>query len=304
MRATLSPVSQTASENRRISLLGRIIDIVDGGEKHATPGMLMSDAGDGQERAAVTAARALHDQGWISLDERYSGGWAARPLGLGRDVWADFVVRRGDVAHRQVQIRNDYLRWVYEQTRDVTFADSDQFLRTGPSFLGDPYSMSELMRAGTWLADRGFIDGPGSDQRPDPIRPKPTVEGEDWVERGRDVNEDYTQPAATSYVINGDAQIAHQSQHVVQFQSKTAGREGAERLADMLEQLAGMLDADSASEVRGFAVQLRDEASDAARPARFREIGDAATKAFSTGLGGALGSAVLSQITTWIGTLS
>lgn len=264
----------------------------------------MTDPGDAKERQAVTTdARALRDQELISLDERYSGGWAARPNARGRDVWEDFVARRGDIVHRERQIRNDYLRWVYEQTRDVTFANSDEFLQAGPTFLGDPYSMSELMRAGKWLADRGFIDGPGSDQRPDPIRPKLTVTGEDWVEQGRDVN-DAAHDGATSYVIHGDAQIAHQSHNVVQLQTKGAGREGAEHVADMLEQLAGMLDADSASQTRDFAMQLRSEASGAARPARFREIGDAATKAFSTGLGGALGSAVLAQLITWIGTLS
>ncbi|GAA2941751.1 hypothetical protein GCM10010458_28520 [Microbacterium luteolum] len=286
-----------------MSLLGKIIRVVDDGETHATPGMLMVDPGDAAERASVTAdARALRDQQQVNLDERYSGGWAARPTSDGRDAWAEYVARRSDPVERQRQARNDYLRWIYEHTRDNTLAVADHFLEAGLTFLGDPYAMEDLTRAGKWLADRGLIEGPGADQRPDPLRVGLTVKGEDLVESGRELHSEAPQAASTSYTFHAPAQVAHNSPNVVQMQTNDASK-GAVEIAAMLDQLTAILVPDEARRTGEFAAQLREEASGTARSSRFREIGDAVMKAFGTGLGGALGSAVSTHTNAWLGTL-
>lgn len=256
---------------------------------------------DPSEREALNAdMRVLRDQAFVTLDERYGGAWLARPTPAGRDAWDEFMVRRADTAQRQRQLRNDYLRWLYARTRDGQFTVADHFLSAGQDFLGDPYSQSELSRAGAWLADRGFIAGPGADQR---LRARPTVKGEDYVEAGRDV-QDPTPENITSFTVMGDHnQIAHNSHHVTQVRANDALTSQAEQFAAVFEQIAPTLAPGDSEAVAQLADDLRSELEGGGRAARFREIGEAASKAFGAGVGGAVGTSLIASLSAWLGAL-
>lgn len=289
---------------RRLLLLGDMIRCVDAGEQQVTPGGLAADPSGQEERAALTAdARALRDQELVLLDERFTGAWVARPTRAGRDAWTDFVARRGDPARRRAQTRNVYLHWVYAQTRDASHADADAFLKAGKTYLGDPYTEKDLLEAGEWLAARGFIEGPGVDQRPDPVRPRTTAKGEDYVEQSRDVAEQESVAGSVNYNVRGNAQIAHQSQHVIQVQSSDSVWEDTLALVAALEQMLPAVSPDARDQIARAATQLREEANGEARPSRLRELGDSILTAFGSGAGGALGSALMVSVTTWLSTL-
>lgn len=296
-------MSTSAADLRRLALIGEIIRLLDSGEPHVTTGMLLRNPADDDERRAVSAdARALSDQGLVTLDERYSGAWIARPTPAGRDAWGEFEARREDTVQRQKHLRNDYLRWLYDRTRDGQYTVADHYLESG-TFLGSSFSLPELSRAGAWLAERGFIEGPGAQGRPDPLRARPTARGVDLVEEDRDVHDQRTENGGTSYTFHGPAQVAHASQHVIQMQVNSSGAQGAEELAEMLDQLTRTLPADASSQLSDLAAALRDEARGEARNSRFRELGDAVSKAFTGGLGGALGTGLLAHVSTWLASL-
>lgn len=121
--------------------------------------MLQGNPADDDERAALSAdVRALRDQGLMSLDERYSGAWVARPTLAGRDAWHEFRTRRDDTVQRQRHLRNDYLRWLCDQTRDGHYAVADRYLEANRTFLGSSFARSELGIAGAWLEKRAFIE--------------------------------------------------------------------------------------------------------------------------------------------------
>ena len=277
---------------------------VDQGLEQVTPGDLMMDPGDSEERGGLSAdARALADSGLLTLDERFNGAWAARPTRAGRDEWASFVSRRDDAVERARQLRNDYLRWIYTQTRRGGFAVADGFLDSGVTYLGRPYTLDDLMQAGKWLKERDFIHGPGAAQRPDPLRPAPTPKGEDWVEARRDVHEAPHSSGGTSYTFHGPAQVAHGNQNVTQVQQNDQVRDDARRIATALQQLADTESGESRAELASLAGDLRSEADGSARPKRLKEIGSKALDVLGSGAGGALGGFVSTSLTTFLGTL-
>lgn len=302
---TLAVMTESAAELRRLTLIGDIIRLLDSGEEQVTSGMLQRDAADDDERAALSAdVRALRDQGLMSLDERYSGAWVAHPTRAGHDAWQEFSARRDDTVQRQKHLRNDYLRWLYDQTRGGHYAVADHYLDANRTFLGSPFTRPELGTAGAWLEERGFIEGPGAHGRPDPLRARPTARGVDWIEDGRDVHDQKADSGSTNYTFHAPAQVAHGSQYVVQMQTNSSGAQGAQELAQMLDQLAQGLPADAAGQLSGLAEALRDEAQGDTRTSRFRELGDAVTKAFTGGVGGAIGKGLLDHVNTWIASLS
>jgi hypothetical protein len=287
-----------------MKLLGDVIVRVDGGEQQVAAGALIADPADAEARNSLSAdARALGDQGLLTIDERLGGAWLARLTPAGRDAWEEFELRRADKVQRAAQLRNNYLRWLYDNAQSGGYAVSDHFLESGAAYLDDPYSMDELMAAGRWLADREFIEGPGVDQRPDPVHARPTSKGEDYVEKGWDVRREANAESSVSYNVVGPTQIAHGSHHFVQVQGKDQGREQALTLAAAIEQMLATVPKERRDEIAALATDLREEAEGGGRVDRFREIGGAATKAFSSGAGGALGATLISAVSTWLGNL-
>ncbi len=118
--------------------------------------------------------RELEGAGLLLVDWRYSGGWSARPSAQGRDAWAALETARGNKRARRRQMRDEYLGWVVDQDEAGASPTSDDFLTTGASYLGMPYTQEDLEQTGKWLREGRFIEGPMADQRPDPLRPSPT----------------------------------------------------------------------------------------------------------------------------------
>lgn len=277
----------------------------DGGDIGVTMDKLVADPRNTEECDNLTSdIRALSEQGLLAVDFPRAGGWTAYSTRKGREAWAAFEERRNDRATRQRTLRNVYLRWLYNNTRGGSYTVSDHFLNSDHTFMGSQYRPDELKEAGAWLADHGFIDGPGSAQRPDPIRARPTSKGADYVEEGRDVRDSAKRDSPVNYTVHGNAQIAHGSQNVVQLQAGAAGVEGAEQIAAMLDELAELLDGEDLQRTRSLAAQLRAEKGDTPeKRGRLRETGESLAKAFAGGMGGALGSGLIAHVALWLGTL-
>lgn len=295
----------TPSRIRQLGLLGAVIALVDSGHAQATPGQLMASPDDDVERERISSdARALGDEGLLNIDERLAGMWTARPTGTGRHAWAEFNALRRDLISRARQVRNEYLVWIYKQQDLGRGTSSDEFVESGASFLGDGYSSVEVDKAGAWLKDRGFLKGQGAWQTEGPLRPSLTAKGVDYVENGTDVHVTPGGAApAASFVFNGPAQVAHNSQHVQMFQANVDSRETAREIASSLQQLAALMAEQDREVLQQVADELQDEAEGDARPQRFKALGEAALRVLASGAGGALGQFVSDRLTDFLGTL-
>lgn len=134
-----------------------------------------------------------------------------------------------------------------------------------------------LIQAGARLAARGFIEGPDLDQLLDPLRARPTVKGEDYVESGKDVHEQASSLGSTRYSIHGDVQIAHNNQNVMQVQSSNSVRQDT-RACGVLQQVIPAMAPNSKDQFAQLAAELRVESTCAARPSRLRETCDSILK--------------------------
>jgi hypothetical protein len=295
----------TRVELRRLGLLGRAVAIVDSGEAQATPGMLVEDRSDADERRAVTAdARALSDEGLLRLDERFNGAWLARPTVSGRDTWSEYERRRDDPRERMRRLRNDYLQWIGQAGRQGRTPNGDSFLDSGASHLGALFTIEELHEAGAWLKKQGFIDGGGAWGRSSPIRPSLTAKGEDYVDRERDVHAEPPQgKESTSYTFNGQTQFASGSSHFTQTQNMGDVGARAGEIASALRQLSFLTTGIEHEELSAAASQLEEEVAGAVRPQRLRAIAETAQRILVSGAGGALGSVLSSQVTDFIDSL-
>jgi len=296
----------TPAELRRFVLLGAIIDRVDAGEPQVTPGRLMESPADPDERQLLSVdVRALGDQGFVTVDDRFSGMWTARPTGTGREARADFEARRGDALARARQLRNEYLKWIYMADDSKGDTSPTGFVNSGASFLGDSFSFAEVDKAGAWLKDRGFLKGQAAWQTEGPLRPSPTAKGSDYVEKSIDVHVDARDAApTTSFVFHGSAQVASHSQHVQMVQTNADTREAGREIAKLLSELVAFLPGDEREELGGAAEALLREVDGEARPARLKALGEGALRVLSAGAGGALGSLVSDRLTEFLRTLS
>jgi hypothetical protein len=292
-------------EVRRLSLLGKVILLVDGGEPQVTPDVLMQNPDDDTERAAISAdMRALRDHGFVALDERLAGMWVARPTANGRDAWAQFSSMRGSRLERQRQLRNEYMLWIYEAATTARYPQPGDFLQSGAGFLGEPYTAHELERVAVWLKERGFIRGQGAWGHPAPISPEMTAKGEDYIENERDVHVDPRDASGPTHIYNGPTQVAHAGRDVTQTQHNQVIADEALRLVDALRQLAKLeLDA-RRDELTKVADELEAEAAGEAEPGRLRSLAESAQRALSSGAGGALGSFVSDQLGTFLTSLA
>ncbi|WP_123737492.1 MULTISPECIES: hypothetical protein [unclassified Rathayibacter] len=286
---------------RRLDLLGRAIELTDAGESQVSSRTLAAPDANSGERSMVSAdASTLEDEGLLNLDRRASGAWLARPTQAGRDTWAELSRRRDDRAQRARQLRNDYLRWIYNTRRDGS-ADSSKFLPSGASYLGAPYPEDEFLEAGAWLRARDFIEGEGAWGRKSPLFPSLTVKGEDYVEHDRDVHMEPTEKGgATSYAFHGPTQFATGSSHFTQNQNIGEVKAGAEELARALHQLSQLSSGLQKTELTTAATELEEEAAGQARPQKFRAIAEGIQRILVGGAGGALGAFTSKQVTEFL----
>ncbi|QIS40563.1 hypothetical protein GW571_14790 (plasmid) [Clavibacter capsici] len=296
---------KSSSDVRRLDLLGAVIAHVDAGEPHATPGALMRDSSDEDERRALsTDVRVLRDLGYMDLEERMAGMWLARPSQAGRDAWNEFDGLRGNRLERQKALRNVYLRWLYELVHNGRYPQPGEFLESGVNFLGTSFTKDEEERAAVWLKERAFIRGQGSWGHPAPIHPEVTAKGEDYVENDRDVHADPRAiggGATTNF--NGPTQIAYAGRDANMVQNNQGIADEARHLAQAVQQLATLVDGAQADALVSAARDLEEEAASGARPTRLRAIAEAAQQVLAGGAAGALGNVVSDQIGAFIASL-
>ena len=297
----------TPDRIRRITLLGAVITAVDAGAAQVPPGQLMQTPGDDGEREQISSdARALGDEGLLNLDERLAGMWTARPTAAGRQAWQDFTDQRDDPLARARYLRNQYLRWLYLEENAGRPSRPDQYAQSGASYLGAPFDLQEIDKAGAWLKERGFLKGPGSWGTEGPILPTLTAKGVDHVENDTDV---HLSPAAamsatsTWYVFNAPAQVAHHSDNARFVQVNSAVRDRAAQISEALRQLVELVGGEERDAIQRAADELQKEAAGEARPERLKAIGEAALRVLSSGAGGAIGAFVSDQITQFLGSL-
>lgn len=278
--------------------LGAIVQLSDAGQD-VRPGTVLEklgfDLGIQENRESVHAhARALASRELISLDERFSGAWLARPTPNGRRTWEAFAARRTDRAARRRQLRNDYLRWVFDQIEDHGKASADDFLNSGANYLGAPYSAADLESSGAWLAERGLIGGATIDQRRDPVLPTISTRGRAAVEDGEDVNSLRQENGSRVHnTFNGPTNVAQQSTNVTQtINVEKAWRNDAKQLAEAIEQVLAVIPTEQRSTFANAASELRTEATGPARPERVRTVLQGIVQAASSGAAGAIGTSL------------
>lgn len=290
---------------RSLLTLGRIVQLCDaaGDQPVSNNAVLEASPGGTDSRELREDLQTLDADGHVSIDERLSGAWSVKPTNSGRTAWARVEESRNSPRDRRRQMRDEFLIWLYDELENGLAPTAEDFLSTDASFMGLTYTQEDLARTGEWLLERGFIRGPGAWGRPYPIHPEITAKGQLYVEEERSVHESPASVGSTTFhnTVNGPAMLAQNSQHVIQNQNVNAWKDDARSLADAVVQLAHVIP--DGKNLAGPATELRAEIDGDARPTRVRELVDSIVKALSTGAGGALGGALVTQAAALLGTL-
>lgn len=195
--------------------------------------------------------KLLADDGALSLDLRLGGVVAsAHFLPSAHSAVEEFETARGSLPLRRAQLRDDYLRWLYDQieVRDVS-PTPDQYLKESPTYLGVPYTEKDLEKAGEWLAKNGFIEGQAAWQYAGPLRPTLKAKGSYTVENDRSTSDPAPGSAQTfNTTVHGPANIAQASTNVHQVQNNEWKTDGLQ-LIDAIEQSVPTLRADIVEEL-------------------------------------------------------
>lgn len=191
-------------------------------------------------------------------------------------------------------MRDEYLVWVVDQNDAGTAPTVDDYLPTGASYLGMPYTQEDLEQTGKWLFDGRFIKGPMVNQRPDRIRPEPTAKGRWYVEEGKSVNEPANEeaPSGSSVTNNfhGPTNVAQNSRDVQQT-INIGWQDQARELVDEIARRLEHVESEQArSELAAAVDELRVEVDGQARPSAVRGIVTKLGLAIGTAMAGELGS--------------
>lgn len=282
---------------RRLDVLGRIIAAA--AARSTNPQALPQDLlGDQPEHAAVDElrerVRELDGAGLLHLDWRNGGGWSANPSAQGSDAWAALESARGNVRARRRRMRDEYLEWVVDQADAGTAPTVDDYLPTGANYLGMPYTEEDLKQTGKWLREGRFIEGPMTDQRPDPLRPSPTAKGRWFIEEGRSVNDSANEEtpgwSGVTNNFHGPTNVA-QNSHNVQQTINIGWQDQARGLVDEISRRLEHVESEQArSELAAAVDELRAEVDGQARPSAVRCIVTKLGLAIGTAMAGELGS--------------
>jgi hypothetical protein len=298
-------MASSRADLRSLLTLGRIVRLSDAASEQPVSNYAVLEASPTgtESRDLREDLRALDADGHVVVDERFNGAWAVKPTNSGRAAWVQFEASRNSPRDRRRQMRDEFLVWLYDELENGLAPTAEDFLGSDPSFMGLAYTQEDLARTAEWLLERGFIKGPGAWGRPYPIHPQLTAKGQLYVEEERSVHESPASVGSTTFhnTVNGPAMLAQNSQHVTQTQNVNAWKDDARSLADAVLQLAQVIP--DSEHLAGPATELRAEIDGDARPTRVRELVDSIVKALSTGAGGALGGALVTQAATLLGAL-
>lgn len=297
---------------RQLDVLGKLIRATEAEPSEpwaSSRDVLPEGAAHDATSALRDEIRALEAAELITVDWRYSGGWLAKPTGAGRDAWAALDAARNDRRARRFQLRDTYLTWVVDQEDDGASPTPEQFLDSGATYLGVPYTPEDVERTGDYLVQNGYIRGqPAWQTINGPLRPRPTVEGRKSVERGISVNAPTPRdaaPAGHTYntTINGPANVA-QGSHDVQQTIHVTWQDQARNFVD---EISGRLDRIEDEQVRADLTsateELRAEVDGEARPNQVRAVVSKIAMALGTAAASEVGTDVMQGALQLVGVL-
>lgn len=296
---------------RQLDVLGKLVRALEGhplfNSSASARAFLDEDAGHDATSALRDEILSLEESGLISV-KWHNGDWLAKPTGAGLDAWGALDAARNDKRARRLRLRDDYLSWIVDQDDDGASPVPEQFLDTGATYLGTPYTQDDLERTGEYLFDHGYIKGLKADQRRDPIRPLPTAKGRYTVEQRISVNTPAPRDAAPTgdtynNHFNGPANVA-QGSHDVQQTINITWQDQARNFAD---EISGRLDRIEDKQVRADLTsateELRAEVDGEARPNQVRAVVSKIAMALGTAAASEVGTDVMQHALQLVGVL-
>ena len=295
----------TAANIRRLELLGSIIELGGGVEGDSVSSFQLRDhLGDATDLGTINEdLKILGREGHILVDVRFGGASSAFMKGPGVDAWTAFVQARSSVIERRIELRDIYLKWLYEEIEGHGRRPSQGgFLSAGLSYFGLPYTEADVAKAGEWLLNNGFIAGKGAWGVPSPLRPTLTPKGQAVIDSGRSVSA--PESASASIVnntftnnVHAPSNIAQGNHSVEQALSNSAPwLAEAQALASAIEQSLPALGLEVQAEVVQVNAELQAELAGPANPGRVRALVTAMGDSFAKGGAGALGGVFGSQL--------
>lgn len=249
--------------------------------------------------------KVLADEGAVALDLRLGGVVASvRLLPAAHADVEEFETARGSLPLRRAQLRDDYLRWLYDQIEVHDGSPTpDQYLKESPTFLGIAYTEKDLEKVGEWLVTNGFIEGQAAWQYAGPLRPTLRAKGIYTVENDRSTNDPAPGSVQTfNTTVHGPANIAQASTNVHQVQNIEWKTEGL-RLLDAIEQAVLTVNADIVDELVEQLGIARAELASATDISKFRAALNGVAGFLGQTGAGALGGILTLQIAQFLATL-
>lgn len=249
----------------------------------------------GLEAGAITSdLKYLQSLGLVECFESLAGINNVFIQQAGLDAAHEFPQLRTNPRRRAQESRDAILSWLYDMhlTTNGAQALSDFLGSDKANYLGEPYTVVELERAGDWLFDQRYMTG----QRTwgaEVLRPRITPEGIRLVETGNSVNDILSSAGVTvNKVTISDSQgvnVAVASSDVTQ--NITMSQDQIDKVRDMLGSVRAMLtpasagvsdDVAAAGEV--IAGQIEEEiSSSSAEPSKVKALGAKLTELAATG---------------------
>lgn len=246
----------------------------------------------------------LKARGLVNYWESLAGIGSAMLTPEGKNLAESFVDERSSPVQRRIQLRDDYLTWLYQEieVEDRNPSPAD-FLASGRTYWGEPYTEADLIKAGEWLKNAGFIDGAAAWQYSAPLHPTLTPKGIWTVEHSRSVNDESASSGQVfNTVVHGSANVSNAGSDFAQNidQSQTWISEAAS-LLDTLEQAKSVLNL--GDELDELIAKARGELTDEPHPRRVRQTFTAVAGFLGRASSGALGGVLAKQVLDFLAAL-
>ncbi|WP_437770640.1 hypothetical protein [Arthrobacter sp. KNU40] len=236
---TVESLAQTRVGQRQLRLIQALTEQEPLDNDHQVSLDLLREDGErwGIESAAIDSdLDALKSLGMVNYFRSLAGINTAFIEQAGLDAAHEFRQLRTNPRRRAQEIRDAVLNWLYDMhlTTNGVQALGDFLASQNANFLGEPYTVVELERAGEWLVDQQYMTG----QRTwgaEVLRPRITTEGIRLVETGNSVNDILSSAGVTVNKVNisgsQGVNVAVASSNVTQSNTLTQGQiEQAERI--------------------------------------------------------------------------
>ena len=293
--------------NRRLMMLG-IFELAPDMGTSANAEELkvrLAELGGDPSQVEHDELRQLADMGWLDTRDMTFGDDMGSITPRGRDVAAEIMRARQDVARRRIVLRDVLLRWLYDQihVHDALMPNPVGVLSSGVNYLGVAFTEADVAQAATWLREAQYIEGTVIASG-EIVLAKLTTAGTRVVELGHSVMD--VQPGGgTTFntTVHGSANVANQSPGSVQSidQSRTWIEVAREQL-DAAEQAAATFKPDIQADVAETIAEVRSAVDDEDQP-RARAGLERLLPFLSSTSAGALGNLVSAGLSQLLGML-